>query len=211
MATASVEGFLEAALLDARATSGHSSATEVSRFAIAACASPACAFKSGNFRPPYPAVCARSCRVRERPAASRRSFADELALELHQRREDAEHQATARASGVDLSALAGENAQAHAAVRQVLHGADEVRELAARAVQLASHQHVAVALGPQARLQPGPVVLDAGHVVLIDPISLDAVGGQRVPLPRSPISPAPTRRRSEAALNPRSLLSECLS
>ena len=44
----------------------------------------------------------------------RGAFADQLPLELGQRREDAEHESAGRGGGVDLRALAGEHPQAHA-------------------------------------------------------------------------------------------------
>ena len=64
------------------------------------------------------------------------AFADQLPLELGQRREDAEHEAAGRGGGVDLRALAGEHPQAHAAGRQVLHGVDQVGQGTAEAVEL---------------------------------------------------------------------------
>ena len=54
------------------------------------------------------------------------AFADQLPLELGQRREDAEHEAAGGAGGVDLCALPGEHPHAHAAGRQVLHSVDQV-------------------------------------------------------------------------------------
>ena len=58
------------------------------------------------------------------------AFADQLPLELGQRCEDAEHEAAGRGRGVDLRALAGEHPQAHAAGGQVLHGVDQMGEVA---------------------------------------------------------------------------------
>ena len=78
------------------------------------------------------------------------AFADQLPLELGQRCEDAEHEAAGRGRGVDLRALAGEHPQAHAAGRQVLHGVDEMGEVAAQAVELPDDEHVALPQGAQA-------------------------------------------------------------
>ena len=98
----------------------------MSRCAIAAWASRTWAFDSANVRPPL------RPRGRE-PGPS--AFANQLPLELGQRREDAEHEATGGGGGVDLRALPGEHPQAHAAGRQILHGVDQVDEGAAEAVE----------------------------------------------------------------------------
>ena len=73
-------------------------------------------------------------RARARPALSpgHGAFADQLPLELGQRREDAEHEAAGRGRGVDLRPVAGEHPQAHPASRQVLHGVDEMGEVSGR-------------------------------------------------------------------------------
>ena len=80
--------------------------TDVSRWAIEAWASRTWAFDSANFLPPL--------RPRGREPGQG-AFADQLPLELGQRREDAEHEAAGRRGGVDLRALPGEHPQAHAA------------------------------------------------------------------------------------------------
>ena len=99
-----------------------SSDTEVSRWAIAAWASRTWAFDSANFLPPL------------RPRAlesSQGAFPDQLLFELGQRREDAEHEAAGSGGGIDLRALIGEHPQAHAAGGEVLHGVDQMGEIAA--------------------------------------------------------------------------------
>ena len=94
-------------------------------------------------------------RQRERPAAPAPAspgslepgpgaFPDQLLLELGQRREDAEHEAAGRGRGVDLRPLAGEHPQAHLAGRQVLHGVDQMGEVAAKAVELPDDEQVVV-------------------------------------------------------------------
>ena len=133
--------------------SRQSADTEVSRCAIAAWANRTWAFDSAN-----------------------------VLLELGQRREDAEHEPPGGGGGVDLCALPGEHPQAHAAVRQVLHGVDQVGEVAAEAVELPDNQHVARLERAHAALEPRPVVADTGRVVVVDVDGLDARGLQRVAL-----------------------------
>jgi hypothetical protein len=83
---------------------------------------------------------------------------DQLALELGQRREDAEHQPAVRGGGVDARSLADEDAQPHAAPGQPVHEVDQVTEVAPEPVELPGDQGVAGAKALQARLQPGPAV-----------------------------------------------------
>ena len=92
--------------------------------------------------------------------------ADQLPLELGQRREDAEHEAAGRGGGVDLRTLVGEHPQAHAAGRQVLH---QMGEVAAQAVELPDDEHVALPQSAQAAVEsPRPVVADAGGEVVVE-------------------------------------------
>ena len=109
-----------------------------------------------------------SFRQRERPGivASARprgrepgqgAFTDQLPLELGQRREDAEHEAAGRRGGVDLRALPSEHPQAHAAGREVLHGVDQVGEVAAEAVELPDDEHVARPERAHAAVEPRSV------------------------------------------------------
>ena len=73
----------------------------------------------------------------------------------NQRREDAEYEAAGRRGDVDLRALPGEHPQAHAADRQVLHGVDQVGEVAAEAVELPDDEHVALPQGAHAAVESG--------------------------------------------------------
>ena len=139
--------------------SRQSSDTEVSRRAIAAWASRTWAFDSANVLPPL--------RPRGREPGQG-AFADQLPLELGQRREDAEHEADGRRGGVDLRALPGEHPQAHAAGRQVLHGVDQVGEDAAEAVELPDDEHVARPEHAHTAVESRPVVADAGREVVVD-------------------------------------------
>ena len=107
--------------------------TEVSRCAIAAWASRTWAFDSANVLPPL--------RPHSREPGQG-AFADQLPLELGQRGEDAEYEATGRGGGVDLRALPGEHPQAHAASQQVLHGVDQVGDGTAEAVEPPDDEHI---------------------------------------------------------------------
>ena len=110
------------------------------------------------------------------------AFADQLPLELGQRREDAEHEAAGRRGGVDPRALPGEYPQAHAAGRQVLHGVDQVNEGAAEAVELPDDEHVARPERAHTAVESRAVVADAGREVVVDVDGVDASGLQRVAL-----------------------------
>ena len=126
-------------------------------------------------------------RQRERPTAvasarprgrepSQGAFADQLPLELGQRREDAEYEAAGRRGGVDLRALSGEHPLAHAADRQVLHGVDQVGEVAAEAVELPDDEHAALPQGAHAAVESRSVVAYAGRDVVVDVAGVDALG-----------------------------------
>ncbi len=110
------------------------------------------------------------------------AFVDQLPLELGQRREDTEHEAAGRRGGVDLRALPGEHPQAHAAGRQVLHGVDQVGEVAAEAVEFPDHAHVARPESAHAAVESRVVVADAGREVVVDVAAVDARGPQGVAL-----------------------------
>ena len=141
--------------------------------AIAAWASRTWAFDNANVLPPL--------RPRGREPGQG-AFADQLPLELGQRREDAEHEAPCGGGGVDLRALPGEHPQAHAAGRQVLHGVDQVGEIAAEAVELPDDEHVARPERAQAAVESRAVVADAGGEVVVDVDRVDAIGPQGVAL-----------------------------
>ena len=110
------------------------------------------------------------------------AFADQLPLELGQRREDAEHEAAGRRGGVDLRALPGEHPQAHAAGRQVLHGVDQVGAGAAEAIELPDDEHVASPERAHAAVEPRVVVASAGRAVVVNVDRVDARGLQCVAL-----------------------------
>ena len=127
--------------------------------AIAACASRTWAFDSANFRPP----------LRPRGLESGQgAFTDQLPVKLGLRREDAEHEAAGRRGGVDLRALTGEHPQTHAAGGEVLHGVDEMGEVAAETVEFPDHEHVALPQGAQAAVESRPVVAYAGSDVVVE-------------------------------------------
>ena len=109
------------------------------------------------------------------------AFADQLPLELGQRREDAEHEASGGGGGIDLRALPGEHPLAHAADRActVLTTWARVRP---RRSRLPDNEHVARPERAHAALEPRPVVADTGRVVVVDVDGLDGRGLQRVAL-----------------------------
>ena len=113
---------------------------------------------------------------------SQGAFADQLPLELGQSREDAEHETAGGGGGVDLRALAGEHPQAHAAGGQVLHGVDQVGEVAAEAVELPDDERVVPAQSAQAVVESRPVVEYAGSEVVVEVHLVDAGVDQGVAL-----------------------------
>ena len=73
--------------------------------------------------------------------------------------------------------------QAYPAGRQVLHGVDQVNEVAAEAVELPDDEHVALPQGPQAAVESRPFVADAGGEVVVEVDRVvDASGPQGVAL-----------------------------
>ena len=78
--------------------------------------------------------------------------------------------------------MAGEHPQAHAAAGQVLHGVDQMGEVAAEAVELPGDEHVAPAQGAQAVVESRPVVAYAGREVVVDVGRVDAGVAQGVAL-----------------------------
>ena len=111
------------------------------------------------------------------------AFTDQRTLELGQRREDAEHGPAGRGGGVDLRALTGEHPQAHAAGGQILHGVDQMGEVAAETVEFPSDEYVALPQGAQAAVESGPVVGYDGSEVVVEIGGLvDALGPQGVAL-----------------------------
>ncbi len=122
----------------------HSSDREVSRCAHRGRSQPHLGLRQRELPAALPFVSVRGLESRHG------AFADQLPLEFGQRREDVEHEAAGRCRGVDLRALAGENPQAHAAGRQILHRVDQVGEVPAEAVELPDDEHVVLPQGAQA-------------------------------------------------------------
>ena len=126
--------------------------------------------------PARPAACPR------RRQAGDRALGDECALELGQGGKNPEHQLAGRGGGVDRGALAGEHLQAHAAGGKVVHGVDQVAQVAAQTIELPQDQEVALAQCLQARRQPGAVVAAPRRLVLVEPLRRHPGGEQRVAL-----------------------------
>ena len=109
------------------------------------------------------------------------AFTDQLPLELGQRSEDPEHEVAGRRGGVDLRAFTGEHPQAHTAGGEVLHGVDQMGEVAAEEVEFPDHQHVALPQGAQAAVESGTVVAYAESEVVVEVSRIvDALGPQGV-------------------------------
>ena len=79
-------------------------------------------------------------------------------------------------------ALAGEHPQADAAGGQLLHGVDQMGEVAAQAVELPDDEHVVRPQRTQAVVESRPVVAAAGGAVVVDVVGVDALGPQGVAL-----------------------------
>ena len=73
---------------------------------------------------------------------------DELALELGQGGEDAEHELACSGGCVDRGTLAGQDPQAHPATGQLVHQVDQVPQIAAEAVELPRDEHVTLLAAP---------------------------------------------------------------
>ena len=122
--------------------------------------------------------------------------ADQLPLELGQRREDAEHEAAGGSGGVGLRALPGEHPKTHAAGRQVLPGVDQVGEGAAEAVELPDDEHVARPERAHTAVESRSVVADAGREVVVDVAGVDALGPPRVALRVQRLGPSAFETRA---------------
>ena len=89
---------------------------------------------------------------------------------------------TRRPAAVVVSICApwpAEYPQAHAAGGQVLHGVDEMGEVATQAVELPDDEHVALPQGAQAAVESRPVVAYAGGEVVVEVDRVvDALGPQ---------------------------------
>ena len=96
------------------------------------------------------------------------AFADQLSLELGQRREDAAHEAPGGGGGVDLRAFPVSTRRPTPRAGQVLHGFDQVGEGAAEAVELPDDEHVARPERAHTAVEPRAVVADAGREVVVD-------------------------------------------
>ena len=109
-----------------------------------------------------PAALAAAGACRLQPC--HRAFPDQLALEFRQGRKNPEDQLATGRRGVDAGALAGQDFQADAGLRERLGGIDQMFEVASQAVELPDDERIAV---PQC-LQTG----GEGRAVLIVPRGL---------------------------------------
>src|SRR6202040_1441246 len=144
-----------------------------SRFPMLAIASRSFAAVIFGLRPPT--------RPRARADASPGACAlgDQLALEFGERGEDAEDELAGRRRRIDRRALAGQDAQADSAGGEVMHGVDQVAEIAPEPIELPHHERVAFAQRLTPSGEAGPLVLRAGRRVAVDVPFGDAGGEGR--------------------------------
>ena len=107
---------------------------------------------------------------------------DQLPLELGQGGEDAENQLAAGGCSVDARPVAAQDLETDAAISQVVHGVDEVPQVAAQPVELPDDQRVALAQRLQAGRQSGPVISLSGRGVFVEVPGIDAGGQQGISL-----------------------------
>src|SRR5262245_33345119 len=110
------------------------------------------------------------------------AFPDQLPLEFRQGRKNPKDQLAAGRRGVDAGALAGQDLQPDAALRELLGGIDQMLEVASQAIKLPDDERIAV---PQ-RLQTGgegrAVLVFAGGLIFIEVLGPDTGSEERVAL-----------------------------
>jgi hypothetical protein len=109
-----------------------------------------------------------------------RALADKFALELGERREDAEHQFAGGGRRIDRRALSGEHAKANAARIKVMHDVDEVSQIASEAIELPDNKGIACAHRFKTSVEAGTVVLPAARGVAVDVALRNAGTGECV-------------------------------
>src|SRR5512135_2833747 len=110
------------------------------------------------------------------------ALANELVLELGQRREDPKDELPGRGGRINLGALTREHFEADAALGEILRRIDQMPEITAEAIKLPDHQHIALTKRLQTCLKIGPVVALAGGFVLIDSLGRDPCANEGVML-----------------------------
>ena len=76
--------------------------------------------------------------------------------------------------------MTGEHPQAHVTGREILHGVDQMGEVAAETVEFPDHEHIALPQGAQAAVKSGSAVAYAGSEVVVEVGRVvDALGPQR--------------------------------
>ena len=114
-----------------------------------------------------------------RGEAGHRALQNQVALELGQGGEDAEHQPARGDGRVDA---AGEHLEADAPLLQAVHQLDDVPERAADPVELPDHEGVALPRHVQGTGEAGAAGDGAGAGVVVDALRRDAGSQQRVAL-----------------------------
>jgi len=126
----------------------------------------ACGVKPLGRPPTRPRACRRQPGLR--------ALADQLALELGQRREQVEHEPPLGAGGVDGVVQAQ---QPDLALHQAAHQFNQVLERAPHAIQLPDHQHVAGPQLAQQLVERRPCGLRAARHILIDALAAGRLEG----------------------------------
>ena len=108
------------------------------------------------------------------------ALADQFTFELRQGRKDAEDEAAGWRCRVDLRALARQHPQADAAVRQFLHDADEMVQVASEAVELPDDERVPLAQCLETGIESGSAVLLARGAVFVNGLLLHACRSEGV-------------------------------
>jgi len=111
-----------------------------------------------------------------------RALHDKLALELGECGEDAEDEFASGRRRVDRRALAAQDAQPDAGGGELMHGVDEVAQVAPESIELPHDERVSLAKRLQAGGEAWAVVLLAGRRVAVEVSLGDACGNERVAL-----------------------------
>jgi hypothetical protein len=104
---------------------------------------------------PFPAASAR----RDKPGD--RSLGNQLPLELCQRSKNAEHKLAGGSRRVDRRTVTGQDLQSHATRSQVVHGIDQVAQIAAEPIELPYDQRIPFTKRLQASSQPWAIIASA--------------------------------------------------
>jgi hypothetical protein len=112
--------------------------------------------------------------------AGDRALPDQLALELGERGEDAEHQLAGGGRGIDRGSLSGQHAQSDAARIKIMHDVDQMTEIATEPIEFPHNEGIARADRFETGVEAGTVVLLAARGVAVDVALQNADTGECV-------------------------------